>query len=242
MDCLAQSHAEVRAAATGVLSLWDRLIELATHVEPADLPRTTPCPDTDVDELLRHVAGAHQGAPGLGAGPTAPVARLRAAREAQARQIEALVAADQSPSGAPGSTNQRRVLRAHCLDLWVHSYDLSTALGRQVDLDDDSPGLTEACRYLLEHTPRLFAVRCADGQAVRVTLRGSVQHDATLASDGAPERWVPDDVAHTVTSKPGAFVLLLSGRGDPEHWHDLGALTWSGASGEAFVRKARLFV
>ncbi len=205
---------EADGAAAAVLELWDRLIRLATHIRPDDWSRPTPCPDADVGGLITHVAGVH-GALG------APVDALRSARAAQEAQIAAW-------SNAVSPTSQRRLLRASCLDLWVHAYDLATALGEPVDLDDEgSPALTEACSYLLDHVPHLLARRSdpAEISAVRIALRGIMDDDSAQSN---------------VTAKPGAFVLLLSGRGDPDHWRDLGALAWSGAGGEAFVHKARL--
>lgn len=133
---------------------------------------------------------------------------------------------------------------AHCLDLWVHTYDLAAAVGQPVDLHDDSPALQAACGYVLEHLPRLVALRCglAEDTAIRVVLRGAVTHDAAVAVRGGRELWELQrgSADHEITGTASALVLLLSGRGDPDHWRQRGALDWSGAGGDAFVHNARL--
>lgn len=215
-----------------VVELWDRLVRLGSLVRDEDWQRPTPCPGTDVRALAQHVVGVHRVA---GAGADGLVAGLEAARAAQVAQISA---------SAPSSAQERR-LRVHCLDLWVHAYDLATALGEPVDLDEDSVALAEACRCALGYTPQLVARGSGAGEdsTVRIALRGTLDHDAAVVVRGDRGLWRPDDASsgHSVSAAPGAFVLLLSGRGDAEHWRDRGALTWSGTGGEAFVRKTRLF-
>lgn len=139
-----------------------------------------------------------------------------------------------------------RVLRASCLDLWVHNYDLAAALGEPVDLDDCSPVVAEASTYLLRFAPYLFAgsnrgVSGGERASLRIALHGAVDHDRTVAIRDGRGAWAPDDGGgNTISGKPTALLLLLSGRGDPEHWRDAGALDWSGPHAEAFVRHARL--
>jgi len=237
-----ESRPDARAVAAAVEDLWDRLIELASRVGPDDRSLSTPCPGTDVGGLISHVAGVHAATRGDHGAPDALVDSLRRARAAQ---VAAWGGGGQGRPGAVNQTLHRRLLQASCLDLWVHTYDLATAIGEPVDLGEDSPALGEAWRYLSEHLPRLLARRSGLGgdSTVRIVVRGAVDHDAVAAVRDGRGLWSPDrcGVEHMVSGEPGALVLLLSGRGDPEHWRQQGALEWSGATGEAFVRGARLF-
>lgn len=238
----AEPHPGVRAAVAGVEGLWDRLIEVASRVGPDDRSRSTPCPDTDVGGLIRHLAGVHAAAGGNQDAPDAPVDGLRRARAAQ---IAVWGGGDQPLPVAVDQKVHRRMLQASCLDLWVHTYDFATAIGEPVDLDQDSHALGEAWRYLSEYLPRLLARRSgpAEDSSVRIVVRGAVNHDAVLAVRDGRGLWSPDrcGVEHRVSGEPGALVGLLTGRGDPEDWRRRGALEWSGSAGEAFVRGARLF-
>lgn len=231
-------------AAKAVEDLWDRVVALAERIGPAEWSRPTPCPDLDVKGVVAHVATTPGPGVRAGATPERLVAELRAARAREAARVAALTGADTTGRGDGASTE--RVLGAACLDLWVHAHDLSVALGEPVDLDEDSPAVAEACRYLLRFTPQLFAARSGadDGAALQIALRGPVDHDAALEVRDARGRWRNGaaGAAHAVSATPAAFILLLSGRGEPEQWRGLGALEWSGDGGEAFVHSARLFV
>jgi uncharacterized protein (TIGR03083 family) len=232
----------VGAAGEAVVEAWDRLIVLAERIGPDDWQRPTPCPDADVAGLVSHVAGPSAWLRPPPAGADSLVAGLRTARAAQVSHIAA-------PSGATGQqiqlTRGERALRASCADLWVHGYDLTTGLGEDVDLDDSSATLAQACAYLLAITPQLVASRVGgDATAgLRVALHGAIEHDGVLTVRDGRGRWSADGTAgarHQVSGTPAAFLLLLSGRGDPHDLRDRGALEWSGTHGEAFVRQARL--
>jgi hypothetical protein len=242
-------------AARAVLTLWDRVISLAEQAQPLDWTRPTPDPDMTVRDVVSHVAAGTA----IPAGPAVSAAELVEGLRLARAEYEARLAAVTRHHDRHidhDATHLRRQLGATCLDLYVHTHDLQAALGVPVDLDDDSPAVTEACQYLLGLTPHLFAGRAGaqEGQALRVGLPGMAQRGPVLAAaEGATVTvadgrglWRPDgvdgdDAVGVVTAKPAAFVLLLAGRGDPGHWRDRGALEWSGDSGEAFVRKARLF-
>jgi hypothetical protein len=221
--------------ATPVLELWDRVIALAEQAAPTDWTRPTPDPDMTVGDVVTHVAA---GAPLLGRSPAELLDGLRLAREAYASRVTL---------AEPGHhVRDDRALGASCLDLYVHAHDVATALRIPVDLDDDSPAVAAACRYLMHLAPKLMTARVGaqEGDAVRLALPGVGDGLATAG----PRLWRPDSEDAdadpddgTVVAKPAAFVLLLAGRGDPGHYRARGALDWSGASGEAFVRKARLF-
>jgi hypothetical protein len=210
-----------------VLELWDRVITLAERVAPGDWSRPTPDPDMSVRDVVTHVAA---GAPLLGRTPAELVDGLRLAREAYASRLATV-------HGDPADHHlQSRALGASCLDLYVHAHDVASALGIPVDLDDASPAVAEACRYLMHLAPKLMSVRvrAQEGDSVRLALPGVGDREATAGL------WRPDGADGSVVAKPAAFILLLAGRGDPGHWRARGALEWSGVSGEAFVQKARL--
>jgi uncharacterized protein (TIGR03083 family) len=221
------------APAQSVLSLWDRVIALAEQAGATDWARPTPDPEMTVRDVVSHVA-AGTAVPGGRAGtPEQLVAGLRLARAAHAERL----AADAAAAHGPGHVHH--AVGASCLDLYVHAHDLSTALGLPVDLEEDSPAVRAACRYLLHLAPRLLALRAGAqaGDTLRVGLGGA----ETELTVGGAELWRPDGADGSVTATPAALVLLLAGRGDPGQWRARGALDWSGSSGEAFVRKARLY-
>jgi hypothetical protein len=219
------------APEAAVLSLWDRVIALAEQAGATDWTRPTPDPEMTVRDVVSHVAAGT--AVGRAGTPDQLVEGLRLARAAHAERL----AADAAAAHGPG--HPHHAIGASCLDLYVHAHDLSTALGVPVDLDEDSPAVREACRYLLHLAPRLLAVRA--GAQAGDTLRVGLPGDETQVTVGSTELWRPDCADGSVTATPAALVLLLAGRGDPGHWRARGALDWSGSSGEAFVRKARLY-
>lgn len=233
-------------AGTALAETWDRMVALAERIEPCDWSRPTPCPDLDVHALVAHVATATAD-PGRAGTPERLLDGLRATRASQLSRSAAWAGPnpDKPGPGPASETRRQRMLGASCLDMWVHAYDLATALDEPLDLDADSPALQESCRYLLGLSPQLFALRTGadEGAGLRVTLRGRLtQRTALEVRDGrGVESSDRDAAGQAVTATPAAFVLLLSGRGDPQHWRDLGALEWSGSHGEAFVNRARLF-
>jgi hypothetical protein len=226
-----------------VLPLWDRVIALAEQAGPRDWTRPTPEPGMLVRDVVSHVAS---GVPVPARTPEHLLEGLRRAREAY---LAHLAAAEQHLHGHPhhGHHQQRHdhALGAACLDLYVHAHDLASALHVPVDLDDDSPAVREACHYLLHLAPKLFTVRAGaqEGDTLRLGVPGAEAADgrwATVEGLATATRLDRPATDGSVTAKPAALVLLLAGRGDPGHWRARGALEWSGESGEAFVRRARL--
>ncbi|HEV7826994.1 MAG TPA: maleylpyruvate isomerase N-terminal domain-containing protein [Mycobacteriales bacterium] len=216
-----------------VLPLWDRVIALAEGASPTDWSRPTPDPGLDVRGVVSHVAVA----PPAGA-PAQLLEGLHRAREAYLAHL-AHAELHLHGHGHHHRHGQDRALGAACLDLYVHAHDLAGALGVPVDLDEDSPAIREACRYVMGLAPKLFTVRAGAqaGDTLRLGVPGALAEVAALPSRRGEERPATDG---TVTATPVALVLLLAGRGDPGLWRARGALEWTGESGEAFVTKARL--
>ncbi|HEY0485298.1 MAG TPA: maleylpyruvate isomerase N-terminal domain-containing protein [Mycobacteriales bacterium] len=218
-----------------VLPLWDRVIALAEQVSPADWSRPTPDPGLDVRGVVSHVAVAP---------PTrSPAQLLEELHRAREAYLAHLAAAERHLHGHAHGHHRHhghdRALGAACLDLYVHSHDLASALGVPVDLEEDSAAVREAYRYVLDLAPKLFTVRAGAraGDTLRLGVPGGHEEVAALPSRHGDGRPATDG---TVTATPAALVLLLAGRGDPGLWRARGALEWSGESGEAFVARARL--
>lgn len=255
---------EERAAAAG--QLWDRVLALAERAGAGDWARPTPCEDWDVHDLFAHLSAVQTGFDG-GVQPDATAAfaarwaggvearrgwsagqvvdELRAARAGHVARLAAVTDWDAPTPGPLGETTEAGLYRVRCYDLWVHTWDLATALGVPFDLDDAAPGAVEAHRYVLGLVPWMFAkpVGAADGAALRLRLSEPLVFDRVLALHGRRAGW--DDQAEpgqcVVTGKPAALTLLASGRGTPEGWREAGALEWEGPRGREFVYRARLF-
>jgi hypothetical protein len=215
-------------AAAALMDAWDRILLQADQIETADWTRPTPCADFDVRGLVTHVATPINVGPGLTT-PSGLHEQLRAARQREAGRTTA------APS-------QDRLFGAGCLDLWVHNHDLATALDAPLDLTEDTPAAHEGCRYLLRLAPHLFATRggAPEDSRLRIAVQGA--EESVLAVDAGRGQWRADikGATDSVSGTPTAFILLLSGRGQPEFLRESGQLQWSGAAGEAFVRHARL--
>lgn len=229
-------------AARALGELWDRAVGLAERVDRSQWSAPTPCAGLDVEGLVGHMAMATLATTPRDAGRDQLLTALRTARQHQRAEIAALGRA--AGNGAEPDRATARMLGAHCLDMWVHVYDLSTALGEPVDLDGDSAALAEACRMVLRFAPQLFTSRvgAAEGDALRISLRGGLDHEGTVRVQNGRAQWSADadGAVETVSGSAGAFVLLVSGRGGAHQWRAADALEWSGATGEAFVAKARL--
>jgi hypothetical protein len=219
----------MKDAASSVIRLWDGVIERAEQLDGDDWLRPTPERDMDVRALVVHLTTTLSPAAARGA-TTILLEQLRATRDAQAVRLSRLAEeADEARQAGAQTTRGQRLLRASCLDMFVHAHDLSVALGHEPHLDD-SAAATEACRYLMPMVGHLLTgdVGLAPASSVRLDVAGLEPPSAQPGTD-------------VVTATPAALVLLLSGRGDADEWRERGALSWSGPTADAFVRRARLF-
>jgi uncharacterized protein (TIGR03083 family) len=177
--------------------------------------------------------------------PHQVVDELHAARAGHVARLAGVSDWDAPARGPLGETTEAGLYQVRCFDLWVHGWDLATALGQPFELDDDAPGAVQAYRYALDLVPWMFAkkVGAADGATLRLRLSEPLAFDRVLALHGRRAGW--DDQADPgeclVAGKPAALTLLTSGRGTPEGWRDAGALDWDGPRGREFVHRARMF-
>ena len=147
--------------------------------------------------------------------------------------------------GPLGPTTQEGLYRVRAFDVWVHLQDLRDALGLPVDVHDTTDAAAAAYDHVLRIVPWLYGKRvgAGEGSSLRIQLGAPVHHDSVLVVIGGRATWDAgaDAGDGLVSATPSAFTLLTSGRGAPERWRDAGALTWSGAEGEDFVTRGRMF-
>ena len=169
-------------------------------------------------------------------------------REAARSHVAALAAVEDwsaATMGPLGPTTHEGLYRMRAFDVWVHLQDLREAIGQPVDLHDTSTAAAFAYDHVLRIVPWLYGKRvgAGEGSSLRIQLGAPVHHDSVLVVIGGRATWDAgaDAGDGLVSATPSAFTLLTSGRGAPERWRDAGALTWSGAEGEDFVSRARMF-
>jgi uncharacterized protein (TIGR03086 family) len=171
------------------------IFDAAVRAMPADrYTAATPCADWDARALVNHVVGEDLWAAELAAGRTIaevgsdldgdllgtdPVAAWTAARTAAARAIDG--AADDEPVAlSVGPTPLDEYLRQLVADHLVHAWDLATAAGANLRLDDDLvaavatwfAGLEEIYRTYGMVGPRPVLSETAEPQARLLAMFG----------------------------------------------------------------------
>jgi uncharacterized protein (TIGR03083 family) len=170
---------------------------------------------------------------------------LRAARDGHVARLAAVTDWDAGAQGPAGPTTEAGLVEVRCFDLWVHLWDLHTALGETMDLDDRSPAAATGHRFVFDRVPWMYAKKAGapEGSTMRVSLGPPLDVDTVVVRPDRRAAFDPDadpgDCA--VTGSPAALTLLCSGRESPEHWREQGGLDWSGERGAEFVARARLF-
>ena len=151
---------------------------------------------------------------------------------------------EQTP-GPVGMTTKDGLFRVRSFDLWVHLQDLRHALGQPVEIDDPSDGAVAAHHYVLGLVPWMFVKKSGarEGATMRLALGPPLDHDSVLTVVAGRATWDPTGDAGdcVISGSPGAFTLLVAGRGTAADWRDRGALHWAGPRAEEFVERARLF-
>lgn len=177
--------------------------------------------------------------------PEAVRGELAAAAQGHEARLRAVTDWEAPATGPTGPTTEAGLYAVRCYDLWVHVQDLHEALGRPVETRDGSPAAMVAYGFVLHHVPWLYAKRAQapDGSSMRLVLTAPAGVDTVVVRRDGRARFDPgaDGGGNTLEAAPGAFTLLVSGRGDPERWQAEGALGWEGPQAEEFVRRARIF-
>lgn len=177
--------------------------------------------------------------------PDQRIAELRRAAADHLAALEATTDWLEVAQGPVGPTTHDGLFHTRAFDVWVHLQDLHEALGQAVALTDESEGAAAAHNYVLGLMPWMFAKRAGakEGATMRVTLGRPLDHDNVLHVTEGRATWdqTADPGDCVLTGLPAALTLLVTGRGTPSRWRDAEALQWSGARGEEFVQRARMF-
>ncbi|MHC1557393.1 hypothetical protein ACR9E3_00460 [Actinomycetospora sp. C-140] len=222
-------------ATQAVLDLWDVAEDAVAGLDSTDWSRPAPGPEPTVGDLVGHLAGMHAGV--HFAGPDRLAASLAVARRRTVLRLDGRPAGD-------------RVRGADCLDLCLHTHDLTTALSAPVDLADHATAALEACRLIIDVAPRLIVAALGPTDAtVRLVVRrpGSTVADRSTALErtvhivgGRCSDTAPDAEPDVVEIDADALLLLLAGRRRAEALAADGTAAWCGEAADAFVHRARL--
>jgi uncharacterized protein (TIGR03086 family) len=133
--------------------------EVLANIQPSQLSAASPCPDWDVEGVIRHVINGNQRVQLLaGREPIALPDDLMAAEAVSSRGAHEVFAAPDGlsrtfdlPIGQlPGSG----FIRLRTIDAVVHAWDIAKATGQPTDLDPElSTGLLDAAKQQM--TPAL---------------------------------------------------------------------------------------
>jgi hypothetical protein len=211
-----------------LIALWDTTAAHVAELDDTDWGRPVAdgVPGSDVTGLVTHLTGVHY------AGPD----RLR----------EAIGTVHDHAVGTLRSTPpSARVLAAQCLDMCLHTHDLSAAARQPFDLETSEAAALAACRLVIPMTPRLLVAAGARDAAVRLVVRPGADRapvvDRTVrVHDGAPSTDPDDGGSDTVDVTAAALLLVLAGRADADALAARGLASWSGGTAERFVHRARL--
>ncbi|GLZ44161.1 hypothetical protein Acsp06_03460 [Actinomycetospora sp. NBRC 106375] len=217
-------------ATQAVLELWDVAEDAVAGLDPTDWSRPAPGPEPTVGDLVGHLAGMHAGI--HFAGPDRLAASLAAARRRTVLRLDGRPAGD-------------RVRGADCLDLCLHTHDLTTALAAPVDLAHHATAALEACRLIIDVAPRLIVSALGPTEAtvrlvVRRPGRGAALERTVHVVDGRCSTVAPETEPDVVEIDADALLLLLAGRCPAETLAADGTAAWSGDAADAFVHRARL--
>lgn len=121
---------------------YDRMLTLVDQVGPEDLSRPTPCADWDVRALLAHVVAGQDGLVAMVRGEQPDFERDALGEEPAAalrRSLQEAQAAWAEPGAIEKPSQQMagmHVVDFAMADAVVHCWDLASALGQPVGLDD----------------------------------------------------------------------------------------------------------
>jgi uncharacterized protein (TIGR03086 family) len=172
--------------------------EVVAAVRPADGDRPTPCAGWDVRELVDHMVGLNYGfAAGVGGAPADPAAWTGTGPDwaASAERVRAAFAAPGALTGTidvlgVGPVPAPMAVSFHLLDLVVHGWDLSRALGRPDRPDDGLAATALAVAERLPESPRLRGPGAPFGAKVAVPADAPA-YERLLGHLGRSPAWAP---------------------------------------------------
>jgi uncharacterized protein (TIGR03083 family) len=252
---------EIRAA---LEACYSAIEGLCADLSDADWSARSLCPDWDMREVIQHVVSIEAVMAGwLPEDVTTPPPFGRAAEflagtddpavladkvsavfDSRRQDLSALRAADlERPSWMPvGPGTYGRFLEIRVFDFWVHVRDITIPLGRRTD---DAGIAAEIALGQVEGSIGYIAgkkIGVPDGSSIAFKLTGPVVREIDVAVDGRAKQ-----VAHlenpdaTLTTDSTTFIMLASGRIDPQTQIDSGAVRWTGDAdlGERAARNLR---
>jgi uncharacterized protein (TIGR03083 family) len=159
------------------------------------------------------------------------VDKVRDVYDRRRRDLAALTEDDLArPSWMPvGPGTYGRFLAIRVFDFWVHERDITIPLGRRTD---DGGIAAELALAEVENSIGYIVgkkVGLPDGKSLTFDLTGPLARQLHVAVDGRAKRVERlDDPDVTVTTDSTTFVMLASGRIDPQAQIDSGAISWTG--------------
>ncbi|GAY18699.1 maleylpyruvate isomerase family mycothiol-dependent enzyme [Mycobacterium sp. shizuoka-1] len=237
---------------------------LCTELSDADWKAQSLCPDWDMRAVIQHVVSIEavlagwlpqdvttpppfERAAEFLAGTDEPavlVQKVGAVLAERRRDLAALTPADlDRPSWMPvGPGTYGRFLEIRVFDFWVHVRDITIPLGRPTD---DAGLAAELALAQVEGSIGYIAgkkIGVPEGGSIAFRLTGPLVREINVAVDGRAKQVAHlDNPDATLTTDSTTFIMLASGRIDPQAQIDAGVVSWSGDAelGERAARNLR---
>ncbi|MGY4708178.1 maleylpyruvate isomerase family mycothiol-dependent enzyme [Mycolicibacterium sp. CBM1] len=237
---------------------------LCADLSAAEWAAQSLCPDWCVRDVIQHVVSieavlagwsppdaatppAFEQAAEFLAGTDDPAVlaeKVRAVLDRRRADLSALTPADlERPSWMPvGPGTYGRFMEIRVFDFWVHERDITIPLGRPTD---DTGVAAEIALAQVEGSIGYIVgkkIGLSEGSSIAFRLTGPLVREIDVAVDGRAKR--VEHLDHpdvTLITDSTTFVMLASGRIDPQAQIDSGAVRWTGADelGDRAARNLR---
>lgn len=246
-------------------SCFSRIQALARDLSDDEWSFQSLCPDWNVREVIAHTVGVEDALWGwspsveelppfekvstlVSESTSMPaedfVARVDEILDGRRTELSGLIDADiEAESLTPvGPQTYGRFLAIRVFDLWVHERDACIPLGRATE-----DGGIEA-EIAVDEVHRSIGyivgkkIGLPDGMSIRFDLHGGVERQIAVVVEGRASPVDTLDQPDVVVSADStAFVMLASGRIDPQETIEAGRISWSGDAewGETAARSLR---